>query len=102
MLLLVALRVFTASPAELLKKPSLRPPMPTMVTITDGTEFVSWAYALTDSMKSFSLLFTVLMFVMYDRYHAMSVQGRWATAQGRLGVQSSDRSFRPFPISAIE
>lgn len=102
MLLLVALRIFSASTNEIVAAPAIIPPLPTLSTISDGTEFLAYAYDLTDRMRGASLLFTILMFAMYDRYHQTCVGYRWKLPGGRLGVQSADRSLRPFPVACFD
>lgn len=102
MTLLVALRVFTSSTDKMLARHAIIPPIPTWATLSDPAEFVDWAYHVTDRLRTVSLLLTIIMFIMYDRYHQATVKHRWAVPGGRLGVQSADRSLRPFPIACFE
>lgn len=102
MMLLVMLRVFTSSTKQLLAKPTLTVAIPTMALYHDPAEFVSWAYNLTDKMRTASLFLTIAMFLCYDRYHQQTVKKRWQVPGNRLGVQSSDRSERKFPSCMAE
>jgi hypothetical protein len=102
MMLLVAMRVFTASTKEALAPPTLSIPIPTLTTFATGSEFVSWAHTFTDRMRTCSIIFSIIMFIIYDRYHQQAVKYRWQVPGGRLGVQSSDRSERPFPFAMFE
>jgi len=102
MMLLVALRIFTASPSKFIGAPVSIVPMLTGATLRDSAAFVEWAYLLTDRMRTISLLFSIIMFIFYDRYHQQAVKYRWQVGGNRLGVQSSDRSERPFPMAMVD
>jgi hypothetical protein len=102
MLLLVTMRVFTTSTSEALAPPTFEIPILTLEKLTSGAEFVSWAYAFTDRMRAASLVFSIIMFMFYDRYHQQAAKYRWQVPGGRLGVQSSDRSYRSFPFAMFD
>jgi uncharacterized membrane protein YsdA (DUF1294 family) len=53
-------------------------------------------------MRAASLIFSIIMFMFYDRYHQQAAKYRWQVPGGRLGVQSSDRSYRSFPFAMFE
>jgi hypothetical protein len=103
MLLLVALRILAqVTTTALPVKAPLIPPLPTLAMLSNSPELVDWAYLVTDRMRNVSLALTIIMFLMYDRYHQATVKYRWTIPGGRLGVQSADRSLRPFPVCMVE
>ena len=102
MLLLVTMRAFSVSSNQLLAPPSMTIPILTLSQLMNGPEFVAWAQLFTDRMRGCSLVLTIIMFIIYDRYHQQSARYRWQVSNGRLGVQSSDRSERPFPFAMID
>lgn len=106
MMLLVTLRVgslvIPAIMATQVAKPAIPALMPSLALYENPEEFVAWAYNITDKMRNFSLLFSLIMFLCYDRYHQQAVKGRWQVPGNRLGVQSSDRSERKFPVCMFE
>lgn len=100
---MVALRILTqvTTTAKPVAQPII-PPLPTLALIFNTPELIDWAYLVTDRMRNVSLALTIIMFLMYDRYHQATVKFRWTVPGGRLGVQSADRSLRPFPVAMVE
>lgn len=102
MMMIVVVRTLTASTKNFAAAPTFSVPLPSWTILSSGPAFVDWAFAFTDRMRGCSLLFSVIMFLMYDRYHQQTAVYRWQRSAGRLGVQSSDRSERPFPVAMVD
>jgi hypothetical protein len=53
-------------------------------------------------MRTASLLFSLLVLLVHDRYHQQVEKYRWQIPGGRLGIEASDRSYRTFPFVMLE
>jgi hypothetical protein len=101
MMLIVVIRTLAASPKALASPTFSLPPL-TYAVLSDGPAFVDWVYTLTDRMRACSLVFSIIMFLLYDQYHQQTALHRWKNSSGQLGEQSSDRSFRPSPLAMFD